>query len=58
MQLYNDGEMVMTRFADWNRYRQSLQVVRLGTKIAKDGRLLARGKAKVHDLPRSGDDGV
>ena len=50
LQIYNDGEMVMARLNDLDRYRQMLQV-RLGNKAAMEDHLLAKGKAEQRYLP-------
>ena len=55
LRIYNDGEMVMTRLNDWNRYQQLLQV-RLGNKAAMDDHLLSMGVMEQHFLPKPGGD--
>ena len=43
MRLYNDGEMVMNRINDWDRYSELLRV-RLNNKEAMVDKLLMDGK--------------
>ena len=43
MQLYNDGDMVMARLNDRDRYRELLRL-RLGSKTAMQDRLLVEGR--------------
>ena len=43
MRLYNDGEMVMNRINDWDRYRELLKV-RLNSKEAMVDKLLMDGR--------------
>ena len=53
LRIYNDGEMVMTRLNDWNRYQQLLQI-RLGNQTAMDDHLLSTGAMEQLFLPMPG----
>jgi WD40 repeat protein len=58
LRIYNDGEMVMARLNEWDRYRKLLQI-RLGNKVAMEDHLLSMGGINQRTLLGSGaEEGI
>jgi WD40 repeat protein len=57
LQIYNDGEMVMTRIHAWERYQELINL-RVGHKTEMDSKLIeARIKRELHLLQEPSDEG-